>query len=192
MTTMRTFFKQCLKAYKTTGAIAPSSRALGERIFEAGKIDEDSVVVEFGPGTGVLTEVFLERIQDPTRFLAIEINKDFCNLLHRRFPKANIVHDDATNVRRYLEALGHEHCDCILSGLPWALFEDSLQDPLLDTILDVLKPGGRFVTFVYVTSPMTKAGRRFRTKIHDRFSSVEKTRVIWNNFPPAFNYCAIK
>lgn len=192
MTTMMTFVKQCFKAYQTTGAIAPSSRALGAQIFETGNIADDDVVIEFGPGTGVLTEVFLERISDPSKFMAIEINKEFCDLLNKRFPDANIIHDDATNARKHLEALGYEHCDCILSGLPWALFDDSIQDPLLDTIIDILKPGGRFVTFTYVTSPMTTAGRRFRAKIRERFSSVEKTGVIWQNFPPAFNYRAIK
>ncbi len=187
-----TFLKQCIVAPRTTGAIAPSSKALGRCVAEAAELDRASVVVEFGPGTGVLTEVILERLPEGAVFFAIEINEEFVKILHKRFPNLQVFHDTAANTRIYLNQLGLDGCDCVLSGLPWSLFEEPLQDQLLDAILDVLRPGGRFVTFTYAISPFTSGGKRFRRKLSERFARVKKTRVVWRNFPPAFAYCAAK
>lgn len=189
---LTSFFKQCILAPKTTGAIAPSSRALGLRVAEAAGVATANAVVEFGPGTGVLTEVILEKLKKDAVFFTVEINEEFVEILRKRFPTLTVFHDSAAHTRRYLDQLGLDGCDCIVSGLPWSLFEDALQDQLLDTVVDVLRPGGRFVTFMYVISPLCPRGKRFKRKLYERFERVQRTSSVWRNFPPAFAYCATK
>jgi phospholipid N-methyltransferase len=77
-----------------------------------------------------------------------------------------------------------------VSGLPWAAFPEALQDQLLDTIADVLRPGGRLVTFAYLQGVLLPAGAKFKRKLKQRFRRVSTTRTVWLNLPPAFVYCA--
>lgn len=57
---------------------------------------------------------------------------------------------------------------------------------------DALRPGGRFVTYTYLQSPLLAGGKRFRKKLHERFSEVGETRMVWLNLPPAFVYWGVK
>jgi len=122
----------------------------------------------------------------------MEVNPDFVAATQARCPEALIYHDSATHARTYLEKLGHSHCDCIISGLPWAAFSEQLQDELLDTVHDVLRHGGRFLTFAYLQGLLLPSGLRFRRKLQARFSQVTTTRIVWANLPPALVYCVEK
>ena len=187
-----TFLRNCITMWHTVGAVAPSSRFLGECLAKAGRVAEASVIVEFGPGTGVLTRSIVPRLQPDATFFMMEINKEFVDVLEQRFPNVPVFHDSATNTRKHLEDFGLDGCDCIISGLPWTIFDDDLQDALLDTVQDVLRPGGRFITFAYIMSPLMSGGKKFRRKLHERFNGVAKTKVVWLNLPPAFGYCVEK
>lgn len=179
------FLRQFVRFPKHVGAIAASSANLARAVTDAARVNEASVVVEFGPGTGVITEHILQRLSNGASFLAIEINKEFAEITRTRFPGAYVVHDSAVHARRYLEELGHSHCDCIVSGLPWAIFDSALQDALLDATLDALKPGGRFSGYMYLTSMLWPPGKRFREKLHKRFRNAGVKTIVWRNLPPA-------
>jgi len=184
------FFRQFLCNPGQTGAVAPSSTGLASLIADSGDLESASVVIEFGSGTGVLTECILAKLAPRADFFAMEINPLFAELTQRRCPGARVVRDSAVNARRYLDELGHAHCDRIVCGLPWASFPEPLQKELLETILDVLPPGGRFLTFAYLQGLLLPAGQRFRRRLKANFSRVTTTRTIWRNLPPAFVYCA--
>jgi phosphatidylethanolamine/phosphatidyl-N-methylethanolamine N-methyltransferase len=184
------FLKQFLLHPSATGAIAASSASLARLMVETAGVREAGVIVEFGPGTGVFTEEILRVRRPDADFLAMELNPEFAELVRRRCPTAQVYVDSATNTRRYLEERGHSHCDCIVSGLPWAAFPEALQDQLLDTIADVLRPGGRLVTFAYLQGVLLPAGAKFKRKLKQRFRRVSTTHTVWLNLPPAFVYCA--
>jgi len=168
----------------------PSSKALAEAITSAALENAPAVVVEFGPGTGAFTEMLLARLPAAAQCFAIEINGKFVEALRQRCPGAQIIHDSAVNTRAHLANAGLTHCDAILSGLPWAAFDDTLQDRLLAAAKEALRPGGRLVTFAYVHSPWLRKGRRFRDKLRRMFRTVTVSRTIWRNMPPAFLYIA--
>ena len=184
------FLKQFVLHTAKTGAVAPSSEGLADLITETAGLHSASAVIEFGAGTGIFTEKILQKISDETRFFALEINPDFVKATRKRCPEAVVYQDSAANAKKYLGELGINECDCIICGLPWAAFSEELQNELLDTIIDVLKPGGKFLTFAYLQGLLLPAGMRFKKKLSTRFNSVTKTRTIWLNFPPAFVYCA--
>jgi len=186
------FLKQFVLHTAKTGAVAPSSKGLADLITDTAGLQSASAVIEFGTGTGVFTEKILQKISDETRFFALEINPDFVKATRKRCPEAVVYQDSAANAKKYLDELGINECDCIICGLPWVAFSEELQDELLDTIIDVLKPGGRFLTFAYLQGLLLPAGMRFKRKLSTRFNSVTKTKTIWLNFPPAFVYCAEK
>ena len=186
------FFKEFLVYPTTTGAIAPSSNRLSELITDLADLSNVSSVIEFGSGTGVFTEKILQKKRKEADFLAFELNAKFVIATKKRCPNATVYHDSALNVRHYLKDHDIQHCDCIVSGLPWASFDKELQQKLLSTILDILRPGGRLLTFAYLQGLLLPSGLNFRKKIRSNFNNVMTTKPIWLNAPPAFIYCAEK
>ena len=124
--------------------------------------------------------------------MAIEIREDFVKAVRKRCPGVNVVHGSAADARRILEGMGLDGCDCIVSGLPFALFEDALQDAILDAAQDVLTPGGVFVTFTYFLAHRLPRGMKLHRKLEQRFGRVQTAPVVWLNVLPAFAYRAVK
>ena len=189
---LRRFLGEFLKAPGSIGAVAPSSAQLADAITEAAGVRQARVVVELGPGTGALSAAILRKLQPNATYFAIEANPSFVDEMKQRYPNVCVHHDSAVAIRRYVEAAGHTHCDCIVSGLPFATFPDQLQDDLLTAIADVLSPGGRFATFAYLQSRLVKQGRRFQRRLRAKFPGVSTTPTVWGNMPPAFVYRAVK
>ena len=186
------FFKEFMLYPKATGAIAPSSERLSEMITDIANLSEVTTVIEFGPGTGVFTEKIIKKLPRDANFMAIESNADFVAATKSRCPRARIYHDNAVHAKKFLEAHGISQCDCIISGLPWASFDEQLQNQLLSTILDILQPGGKFLTFAYLHGKLMPGGINFRAKIHSLFQTVATSKPVWLNTPPAFIYYAKK
>ena len=186
------FLQQFLRFPALTGAIAPSSRRLADAMVLLADLGPTSRIVEFGPGTGVITEAILQHLPGSALFFSIEINPIFIELTQKRCPGVTIYHDSAENAKQYLLAHGTEQCDVILCGLPWAAFSDELHERLLGVIDDILAPGGRFLTFAYLQGLLLPAGYKFRKKLRSRFSCLATSRIVWRNLPPAFIYIAQK
>ena len=187
------FMKGVLKSWKITGAVGPSSRWLAEEVTEHANLRDSDVIVEFGPGTGVFTEVIARKAREDAHFIAVEINPEFAEATRRRCPGVKVITGSAGETSRFLSEDGFDHCDVIVSGLPWTVFPESLQDTILDAAYAALRPGGRFVTFAYTLSPLFESGRRFfHGKLPSKFESVTRSKAIWKNIPPAHVYICDK
>jgi phospholipid N-methyltransferase len=186
------FFREFARSPIRTGALCASSKRLADVMTEAVDLPSAKVVVEMGPGTGIVTEQILSGISPGTRFFALEINPAFAEATRRRCPGADVRVDDARNARKHLEDLGVEHCDAVLSGLPWASFAPAKQDALLEAIRGILRPGGRFVTFAYLQGLLLPPAHRFERKLIREFGRVKKTPTVWRNIPPAFAWVAVR
>lgn len=186
------FLKELAKNPFRTGSIAPSCEELSHLITDKADLGNMHTVIEFGPGTGVFTEKILEKISPDTIFFAMELNPTFIEVTKNRCPGVVIYNDSAENSRKYLEKHGKTKCDCIISGLPWTAFGPALQDSLLESILDILSPGGKFLTFSYSHSLLFPTAKRFKKKLNNMFPEVVESKTVWSNFPPAFVYCAKK
>jgi phospholipid N-methyltransferase len=66
------FLKAFIRNSAQVGAIAPSSVELASLMTDWLDWNTLTSVIEYGPGTGVVTEVVTKRIQQQTRFFAIE------------------------------------------------------------------------------------------------------------------------
>lgn len=186
------FLKEMIRERRTVGAIGPSGRRLAEHVTREADVAGAECIVEYGPGTGQITSAIMDAASDESTVLCLEINEPFVERLRRDFPKATVLHASATDVVKELQTLGRDSCDCIVSGLPFTLFDEELQTAILDATVEALRPGGRFVTFAYCLSNKMPKGRSFEENLVKHFNSVEKSTLVWKNFPPAFSYCAVK
>ncbi len=191
MATVRTigkFFGEFLLHPTRTGAIAPSSQYLARTMVEWIDLPKAKTVLEYGPGTGVFTSRILERMPADARFVAIELNSKLAALFRQRHPNLILVEDSVANVGAICEKHGLEQVDCIVCGLPWASFPESLQTRILDQMMTVMSSHGQFVTFAYLQGLLLPPGRRFAALLPKYFTHVSKSRTVWRNLPPAFVY----
>lgn len=174
------------------GAVAASSPGLAKRIADQIDFASARSIVEFGPGTGVITRELLSRMQPGTRFFAIERSPDLAKICRKRLPQVKLYEESAEKVDELCRLEGIESLDVVVSGLPWASFPDDLQDRILRATLRVLKPGGRFVMFGYQVGLLTPAGRRFHAKLPLYFDNVRRSRSVWLNLPPALVFTGVR
>jgi len=185
--TMR-LFSQFLRSPRSVGMVLPSSRGLAKLMVEPVDFTQPLTIIEFGPGTGTITSRIAERLRPHSRYIGIETNKKFFDDMSIYFPHFNFVNRSAAEIEAILKSLNIESVDAILSGIPWASLPARLQPEILDGAVRSLRPGGVFVTFAYVPGLLLPAAQMLRRQLKARFTKVQTSRVIWNNFPPAFTY----
>lgn len=168
MSTWR-FVSQFFRHPRQIGTVTQSSRSLAAKMAE--EIGRSKEVVEFGAGTGPVTEEILKRLPEDGHLTCFEINPEFCRCLKRiGDTRLRVVNDDAKNCERYVH-----RADCVVSALPLALFDRRAKEE----ILDITSKSQTFVQLQY-TPVLGRAIRRY-------FSSV-KLKFVPRNLPPAFVY----
>lgn len=187
------FFNEFLSNPKAIGAVAPSSIGLARKMADWLNWNEIKTVVEYGPGTGAITEIVLKRMRPSCRYVAVEQSSLMANALQKRFPELKVIVDRVENIVAICTREQLSPVDFIVSGLPWANFSEDQQESLLKSTLQVLAPGGHFATFAYFHGLSLPAGRRFRDRLKAHFPEVRRSRLVWKNMPPAFVYrCRVK
>lgn len=179
------FFRQFLDNPATTGAICSSSPFLAATIVRAAKVSEASHILEIGPGDGAFTRCIIAEKRPEARLRLVEKNPFFAEEIRRKFPDIPVYLGCASE---FASQHPEETEDSIVSGLPWAAFDESLQRRILSSITRLLAPGGTFATFAYYGPHMLPAGRRFRSLLHEYFSHITTTPLVLINLPPAFVY----
>lgn len=117
------------------------------------KIDPDhaDVVIELGPGNGVITHFLLERMRPGTRLLLFEVNGVFVKKIHAAFDdtRLTVIHDSAENMGKYFKEMGIESVDYIVSAIPFTTLPVSLAARITGECHRWLRAGGQFVQFHY-------------------------------------------
>ncbi len=171
-----------------TGAVSSCSEEVANAITKHANLSQYKTVVELGSGTGAITKKLVENISEDALFMALELNAHFVQETKKACPSAIVYHDSAENIRNCLNKHGKEFCDCVISTLPWTLFEPELQERILQAVLDVLPEGGQFLTVTYTFATLLPSGKRFRSLLNGKFSHVHRTKPIWKNLPPVYVY----
>lgn len=182
------FFGSFLRRPGSVGSVLPSSAALARAMVRQCPLETAKVVVELGPGTGALTGPLLEAVGPRTQFLAVELDKSHVQMLRKKFPRLKVELGSAEQLEEFLQALGVQQADCIVSGLPWGIMRADLQDRILKPVVRSLRPGGVFVAFGYAHARWLPATRRFLARLQHHFGHVETSRIVWRNLPPAVVY----
>jgi phosphatidylethanolamine/phosphatidyl-N-methylethanolamine N-methyltransferase len=181
------FIRGVLRHPLKTGAIAPSSPYLAREMLKHWPKEQGQLVVEFGTGTGAITKKINERLKGQ-QFLGFELNQDFIQLLQKKYPHLDICSRSAADLLEELHKRQLEHANLIVSGLPWSIFSDELQDSILSATANGLAPNGVFSTFAYVHALKLKQAKAFTLKLDKHFEKVQTSKVIWRNLPPAIIY----
>ena len=186
------FFIQFLKHPVLTGSAVPSSKELAELITDIPSLHKKNCIVELGPGSGIFTGEILKKLSTESCFICLEINPTFVSKIEDNYPGVNVYHASAKDIKKYLLKHNKMSTDCIVSALPWAGFNQQLQTEILDEIYDALEVGGEFLTIALLQGTFFPPGIKFKQMLKEKFRTVEKSKILWRNFPPAFIYHCIK
>ncbi len=181
------FFRTFLRSPTSVGAVLPSSRYLARALVGRLSMAPGDVLVEYGPGTGPVTAVIEQSLPPGVRYLGIELEPRFHEVLTHRYPQFDFHLGSAADVKAILAARGLPAPKRIVSGLPFASLPATVQDAVITGIVDAVRESnGEFRTFQYVHAYGMKAARRFRARMAERFDGFERVGPVVRNVPPAF------
>ena len=182
MTTRAAFLYKFIQKPKEIGSVAPSSSFLTKKMLANLPWNNIETLVELGAGTGVFTEFITENKKESCQIFVVEQDSDMRKALQTKYPAFHYG-AQAEKLDGLLERYDLPQVDCIVSGLPFAAFPESLRDKIMMAVNHSLKPGGIFVAFQY-SLQMRKTLKKYFNEVDIGFVPL--------NMPPAFVYCCKK
>lgn len=199
-----TFRREAVRAWRTTGAIAPSGGRLAARLAAPlappGR-GRPLAVLEAGSGTGTVTRALARRLGPADRLDAVEINPRFVRVLTGLLdtdPVLSAARDRIRVVPGSVTDLPLAPCgyDVIVSCLPFTNFEPDVVRSVLERYMTALVPGGHLTYFAYLGtralrtafgSPAEAARHREVVAVLDGFGRRygHGSGTVWRNVPPA-------
>lgn len=180
--------------YFATANIVPSSRHLARAMLEPLRLEQTSVVVELGPGTGAITRALLDLLPSHSSLIAFELNPRFCRYLRRTLADARLVvlNASAEKAGWHLRQLGCGRVDAVVSSLGLSLMSDRQRKNILGELLPYLDEDSIFTQYQYLSSGfgdvVSRGWERDRCSVprllRQHFGSIH-TRTVWRNLPPA-------
>jgi len=166
---------------KTSGTIIPSSRFLVKKMLHEIDFSKANVIVELGPGNGVITKNILKKLHATAILICFEINDSFYNELQKiEHPQLKVINASAENITEELRKLGYSKACNIISSLPLTNIPDKISKNILNNSYSSLEENGTFIQYQYTTSYFKKLQTVFEKEVSLDFEIL--------NVPPAFIY----
>lgn len=171
------FLKSWFHSPNQMGTLFPSSSSTGKKIAQIIKDPQNSIVVELGAGTGQVTDEIISMGVSQDHFATVEYDTRLCKELSLKYPKGlNLLNIDAADILEELPKHFIGKTDYIISTLPLIPLKKEKAQKIVDSIFEVLKPGG-----VYIQVTLSP----FRPKYMDELGlRTTKLFVSWVNLPP--------
>ncbi len=140
---MRKFFKHRRKI----ASIWPSSRFMARACISQVNFSQAKLVVELGAGTGAITQAVLASLNPRTRFISIERDADFFQVLQERFAggvgrQIELLHGDVSHLTDLLRGCGVQDgsVDAFISGLGTPSLPPAARSGILTALQWAAKP----------------------------------------------------
>jgi len=158
------FARNFLRHPRMLGSIVPSSRFLIRRLLAPIDWSQARVVVEYGPGVGVVTRQILRNMRPDAVLIVIETNPEFVAFLRSAIadPRLKVVEAPADEVVDILRDSGYTSADYIISGIPFSTMAPDVRERTLRYTQIALAPGGVFLVFQFSTRVLPDLRRVFR------------------------------
>lgn len=175
------FFRHFLRHPVQISSLIPTSRAIADYLAKKIPKKKGLVIVEYGPGTGVLARAILRsgRLLSDSKLILIEKTEEFADRLRKKIkdPRVIVSHSSAEHVAKILKSHGETNADIIFSSIPFSLMPKEVVDQVLEETHDVLEQEGRFVVFLF---------RHDVEKLLEKSFGKVKTEFRPINIPPLF------
>ncbi len=158
------FARNFFRHPRMLGSIVPSSRFLIRQLLKPVDWSQAKVIVEYGPGVGVITSEVLRRMGPEAMLIAIETNPEFVAYLRSSIPdeRLHVVEGSAEAVDEILQRFGQSSASYVISGIPFSTIPAKVRERILLKTCEVLKPGGSFLVYQFSTRVLQDLRRIFR------------------------------
>lgn len=149
------FLKRFASDPRRIGAILPSAKPLA-RLMAHTSVEArrgPGPVVELGPGTGSITQAFLAIGIAEEELVLIERDRELCQWLEHRFPRAVVIEGEAARIRALLGERAAGTPSVVVSSLPLRNLGHDERDAMIRESLHVLPRTGAVVQFTYARHP---------------------------------------
>ena len=178
LTERATFLNKFIMEPQKIGSITPSSSFLTKKMLAKLPWDDIETMVELGAGTGVFTSFIAENKKETCQVLIVEQDFKMRETLRTQYP-AFYYGAKAEKLGGLLTRYDLQSVDCVISGLPFALFSESFQNEIMAAVHRSLRPGGIFIAFQY-SLQMKRILKKYFSELSIGFVPL--------NLPPAFIY----
>lgn len=175
------FFKRFLQKPFQVASIVPSSKVLISRVCRRFDFSEPRVIAEFGPGEGCHTREILRNLLPGSRMILFELDPELAEHLREQFAhddRVEVLNADAATLPRELADRGIDHCDYVVSGIPFSILESGKKRQLLQSIHDSLKDKPHAAFVIYQVTAELRA--------HSRMFPRQQSEYCLQNIPPMF------
>ena len=170
---IRLFLTELAKRPRQMGTVWPSSPALAKAMARWLPESQNDLMLELGPGTGIVTEKLLAAGLPEERLVAVEKSERMAGFLREKFPKARIVSGCALELDQVLKGLKF---GAVFSSLPLKAFTADQVERISAAIHNVLLPGAHWIQYSYqIINGHAPA---------NSFHAVD-SEIVWQNLPPA-------
>lgn len=183
------FARRFLQHPGRVGSIAPSSRRLASAVLSGIRRPPGAAraltIVELGAGTGAFTRAIVAGLRPGDRFVGIEVDTAFVEILRRRWPDIDIVCASAEALYEILGERALGPVDHVVSGLPFATLPADTTRRIVAAVARSIRRGGTFSTFHYLHSYGVPSAAAFRRKMTSALGSAPSIEFVARNLPPA-------
>jgi phospholipid N-methyltransferase len=158
------FARNFFRHPRMLGSIVPSSRFLIRQLLKPVDWSQARVIVEYGPGVGVITSEVLRRMRPDAMLIAIETNRDFVKYLRSSISdeRLHVVEASAESVDEILRRYGQSNASYVISGIPFSTISAPVRENILLKTCEVLRPGGSFLVYQFSSHVLQDLRRIFR------------------------------
>lgn len=130
-------------------SITPTSMRCVRKVCSHIDFDRDITIVEYGPGGGVFSRYFLERMTPNSTLILVENNEDFAAHLKESItdPRARVIYGRAGDVVDHLNPEEVGQVDYVVSGIPFSFLKKDRKIKVLEATQTILKEEGKFLAY---------------------------------------------
>lgn len=196
------FLIEAARDLRTTGAVAPSGKALARALTEPVRAQSPHplAVLEAGAGTGPVTRALIPQLSRGSRLDIVEANPRFAQRLESlvaAHPGLISQAGRAAVHQSLIEEFDTPHLyDVIVSGLPLTNFVPEQVERIMNRYMELLHPGGTLTYFAYLGTRRARSLTASRTEsrrhaaVDEVMAAFQRTYAVkrctvWSNLPPA-------
>jgi len=170
------FLIEGVKNIKEMGALTRSGPILCRKMISPVPGDKDVIVVELGPGDGVITKHLLAKITPNSKVISIELNpRLFVELSKIKDPRLIAINDNMENLENILSDLNIDQADHLVSAVPFMMMKNDFVIDYLNKNKKFIKKGGSFTQVHYA----------YKRRFYERIFGNAKVHFVPANVPPA-------
>lgn len=177
------FLKHAIKSPMQVAYFMPSSPWLIEQIAKSAHLTDAKHIMELGPGTGGTTKGILKYMADDAKLITVEINEKFIEHIEKTIDDKRLAvsNKGAQNLEEIMQDHEWGYADVIISGIPFTTLPKGMDQAIIKSVYEALKPGGIFLAY-QLRDHVSKLAEPL-------FGEYTYKKVEFKNIPPMRIYC---